>query len=126
MFQPGAGLRHHRFRSGVVTGHVIGEADAQDVISDGHGAIDAGVAIDDVLDELALGFGLGIVLAVERGSQLAVGFEFVILQHEVLAGESVFEGVHAGAVFAFFCEGASGMGGVVAVDSGAGCGVHDG
>ena len=59
------------------------------------------MAVDNLLDELAFRFGCRGVIVVQRGTEAAVGFEFVFLEDHAVAGKAVLEGVHGGSFSAF-------------------------
>ena len=72
----------------------------------GGGAIEAHVAVDDVLDELTFDFGLGLVVGLKRVAEAAAGMDFVVLKDHALAGEAVLESVHGRRLFSRFTFGA--------------------
>lgn len=93
---PDGGLGDHGF-GGVVIGGIgisgVGDADVEDVVLDGENAVEAGVAVDDFLDELAFGFIGGFVVGIEGSTDAPVGFEFMLLEDHAIAGKPMLEGV---------------------------------
>jgi hypothetical protein len=118
VFDPGPALGGDCFEGVVMLrgGFVLGEGEIENVAVEGGDAVEAGVAVDQFLDELALEFGFGLEVSVERIGESLVGLVFVGLEQDAIAGEAVFEGVHACPLFAGFGFGTGGFFCVVAVD----------
>ncbi len=86
-------------------------------------AVEAPGGVGELVDELGLGGGGGVVLGEELLEVVLVGGEILGGEDGGAAGEAVLEGVEGRAVFAGVGAGAGGVLGVGAVDGGAGgCG----
>ena len=88
LFEPGAGLRDHDFDPVVVVrvGGVLDQAEIDHVVFDGSQTVETEMAVDDLLGELALKLGFGFEVGEQLRCEPVVGFHFIGLEHQALAG----------------------------------------
>ena len=107
-------------------GFVLGQREVQDVAIEGGNAVEARVAVDEFLDELAFLFGGRGEIVIERFAEPGVGLKFVGLENHAIPGEAMGDCVHAGTLLPGWGDGAGRFFGVDGVDDAADCGFHFG